>query len=67
MAAVPADGPPDDVSQRAVELDRRLDTARWPRYRHGWDLYISDVAPRGRATVVVDNNDLAHPRILEAT
>jgi uridine kinase len=58
---------PDDVSQRAVELDRRLDAARWPRYRHGWDRYISDVAPRSHATVVVDNNDLAHPRILEAT
>jgi uridine kinase len=58
---------PDDVSQRAIELDRRLDTARWPRYRHGWDLYVGDVAPRGRATVVVDNNDLSHPRILEAT
>jgi uridine kinase len=58
---------PDDVSERAVELDRRLDTARWPRYRRGWDLYVGDVAPRGRATVVVDNNDLAHPRILGAT
>ena len=56
---------PDDVSQRAVELDRRLDTARWPRYRHGWDRYVGDVAPVSRATVVVDNNDLAHPRILE--
>jgi uridine kinase len=58
---------PDDVSQRAVELDRRLDTARWPRYRRGWGRYLDDVAPRSRATVVVDNNDLAHPRILEAT
>jgi uridine kinase len=58
---------PDDVSQRAAELDRRLNTARWPRYRHGWDRYVLDVAPRSRATVVVDNNDLAQPRILEAT
>jgi uridine kinase len=58
---------PDDVSQRAVELDRRLDAARWPRYRHGWDRYTGDVAPHRRATIVVDNNDLAHPRILEAT
>ena len=58
---------PDDVSQRAVELDHRLDTARWPRYRHGWDRYVGDVAPVSRATVVVDNNDLAHPRILEAS
>ncbi len=57
---------PDDVSQRAAELDRRLGTARWPRYRHGWDHYISDVTPLSRATVVVDNNDLAQPRILGA-
>ena len=58
---------PDDVSQRAVELDRRLDSARWPRYRRGWDRYIGDVAPRSRATVVVDNNDLSQPRVLEQT
>ncbi len=58
---------PDDVSQRAAELDRRLDTARWPRYRHGWARYISNVTPRSRATFVVDNNDLAQPRILQAT
>ena len=58
---------PDYVLERAVELDRRLNTARWPRYRHGWDLYIGDAAPHSRATVVVDNNDFAHPRLLEAT
>jgi uridine kinase len=57
---------PDGVSQRATELDRRLGTARWPRYRDGWNRYISDVEPRSRATVAVDNNDLAQPRILEA-
>lgn len=58
---------PDDVSQRAVELDRRLAAARWPRYRNGWARYIGDVTPRSRATVVVDNNDLTQPRIVEAT
>jgi len=58
---------PDDVSRRAAELDRRLGTARWPRYRRGWERYIGDVAPRSQATVVVDNNDLSQPRVLEAT
>ena len=58
---------PDDVSQRAVELDRRLDIARWPRYRQGWDRYTGDVAPRSQATVVVDNNDFSRPWVLEET
>jgi uridine kinase len=55
---------PADSSQRAAELDRRLDTARWPRYRHGWSSYIDNAAPHRRATIVIDNNDLSHPRIL---
>jgi uridine kinase len=55
---------PTDSSQRAAELDRRLDTARWPRYRHGWSAYIDNHAPRRRATIVIDNNDLARPRLL---
>ena len=56
---------PTDSTQRAAELDRRLETARWPRYRHGWSSYIDNVAPHRRATFVIDNNDLARPRILE--
>jgi uridine kinase len=56
---------PTTSTQRAAELDRRLDLARWPRYRHGWSSYIDDLAPHHRATIVVDNNDLACPRILE--
>lgn len=55
---------PVDASERATELDRRLDRARWPRYRHGWTAYLDDVEPRTRATIVVDNNDLARPRLL---
>lgn len=58
---------PEDVSQRAVELDRRLDIARWPRYRQGWNRYIGDVEPRSQATVVVDNNDFSRPWVLEET
>jgi uridine kinase len=60
------EGLPTDSTQRAAELDRRLDTARWPRYRHGWSSYIDHLAPQRRATVVIDNNDLARPRILPA-
>lgn len=61
------DDPPEDSTHRAVELDRRLEAAHWPRYRRGWDLYVGDVAPRSRATVVVDNNDLSRPSLLEQT
>lgn len=53
-------------TERAAELDRRLDAARWPRYRQGWVAYAHDVAPMSRATVVIDNNDLARPRLLGA-
>ena len=55
---------PANSSARAAEVDRRLDLARWPRYRHGWTAYVDDILPAQRATVVVDNNDLAHPRLL---
>lgn len=60
------DGLPTDSTQRAAELDRRLDLARWPRYRHGWFSYIDHLAPQRQATIVIDNNDLARPRILPA-
>lgn len=55
---------PTGPSERAAELDHRLGVARWPRYRHGWSSYVDSVAPRRLATLVVDNSDLAHPRLL---
>jgi uridine kinase len=58
---------PENATQRAVELDRRLESARWPRYRRGWERYVVDVEPHRRATVVVDNNDLSRPRVLDET
>ena len=58
---------PDTSTERAAELDRRLDVARWPRYRQGWSAYADDAAPIRRATVVVDNNDLARPRMPDRT
>jgi uridine kinase len=58
---------PEDATQRAAELDRRLESARWPRYRRGWERYLADVAPHRRATVVVDNNDFSRPRVLDET
>ncbi|MET0910683.1 MAG: uridine kinase [Ilumatobacteraceae bacterium] len=57
---------PVDPSQRASELDRRLEAARWPRYRRGWSSYVDDFAPRSRATVVIDNNDVARPLVLDS-
>lgn len=56
---------PTNSTQRAADLDRRLDLARWPRYRHGWSSYVDDCAPHNRATMAIDNNDLACPRVLE--
>ena len=32
------------------------------RYRQGQELYLAEADPRGAASVVVDNADLAHPR-----
>jgi uridine kinase len=55
---------PADVEHRAAELDARLRRARWPRYRQGWATYIEAVGPADRADLVIDNNDLAKPRLL---
>jgi len=63
--AVVLDDLPTSPTARADELDRRLDVARWPRYRRGWRSYVDDVAPHSRATVVVDNNDLARPQLID--
>lgn len=55
---------PDDPVARAAELDRRLEQARWPRYRQGWEVYLADADPRRAASLVIDNNDVGHPRIV---
>ncbi len=55
---------PVESTERAAELDRRLQMARWPRYRFGWASYVDLIAPSTRATMVIDNNDLARPRLL---
>lgn len=54
---------PAEPTERAAELDQRLERARWPRYRQGWARYlvaIASVLP----TVEIDNEDLAAPVIL---
>jgi uridine kinase len=56
-----ADLPVNPV-ERAAELDGRLERARWPRYRHGWQKYIGSVDPRA-ATMDIDNEDLEAPAI----
>ena len=34
------------------------------RYRQGQELYLSEARPREAASIIVDNADLAHPRIV---
>lgn len=54
----------DEPTDRALEIDRRLYLARWPRYRHGWTSYVDDVDPASQATIVIDNHDIARPVVL---
>ena len=56
---------PDGDLHRAATLDARLARARWPRYRDGWRTYVEDVHPASAATVVIDNEDLGAPRIID--
>lgn len=49
---------PIDPTDRAAKLDQRLDRARWPRYRHGWQRYL-DAIGRTPATVHIDNEDVS--------
>lgn len=53
---------PTHPTERAAELDRRLERARWPRYRQGWRNYLASIGP-DPATVQIDNDDLANPTI----
>ncbi len=54
---------PESPVERAHELDQRLDRARWPRYRRGWQHYLEQVDPAALATFVVDNNDFVEPSV----
>lgn len=54
---------PLDPTVRAEEFDRRLDRARWPRYRQGWPRYLQAIEPIS-ATIEIDNEDLAVPVII---
>jgi uridine kinase len=54
---------PSDPTDRAAELDRRLERARWPRYRAGWQRYL-ELVDRTPADVVIDNDDVRTPRVL---
>ena len=61
------DGLPADPAAREAEVGRRLERARWPRYREGWQRYLDDCAPIDRADVVVDNDDLAAPVVTRSS
>jgi uridine kinase len=56
---------PEGPAAAASMLDDRLTRARWPRYRDGWQLYLEEVDPRSAATLVVDNEDLRCPQVVE--
>jgi uridine kinase len=53
---------PSEPTERAAELDRRLERARWPRYRRGWTGYLEAIEDPD-PTVEIDNDDLASPVI----
>jgi uridine kinase len=57
---------PSTPIERTAELDRRLTRARWPRYRDGWRLYVDTDRPDQVATMIVDNDDIEHPRVIRA-
>jgi hypothetical protein len=53
------------ASRRAIGVIRaRVSRARRSRYIDGQALYESEAEPMNRADLVVDNDDLVHPRIV---
>lgn len=56
---------PGDISARSTVIDERLMRARWPRYRFGWQRYLDDANPHADACMVIDNNHLTAPAIVE--
>ena len=53
---------PDDAAERAAELERKRTIAN--RYIEGQAIYERSASPAERASIVIDNDDLAHPVIL---
>lgn len=60
------EGLPEDDVQRAATIDVRLARARWPRYRDGWRSYTGAAQPASEADLVIDNNDVRAPTIVNA-
>ena len=56
---------PESATARAAVIDERLQRARWPRYRSGWRRYVEEAAPASKASMVIDNNDVSRPRIID--
>lgn len=55
---------PPEPTERAAEIDRRLERARWPRYRRGWGAYLESIG-RSAATFDIDNEELASPVLID--
>ncbi len=58
MADAPTGGP--ELVDHVLQWVRRID-----RYSSGMRYYLDQVDPRARADLVIDNNDVAHPTIVE--
>ena len=55
---------PSDPMARAEEVARRRTVARRERYVDGHAMYVVEAAPRERADIVIDNDDLRAPVIV---
>lgn len=59
---------PVDVAYARMALrdasDPDPDAPANARYRQGQEIYLNEARPRAAASVIVDNADLAHPRII---
>ena len=62
---------PFDVSYARMALrdgsDPDPDAPSNARYRQGQEIYLREARPQEEASVIVDNTDLAHPRIVGRT
>lgn len=57
-------GLPEDPEARATEVAARIARARRERYTEGQALYEAEADPRGRADLVIDNDDLRRPVLI---